>query len=472
MRGRLWLVRFALLVVVSGIVLSPLAVRGAAPSPQPVGWNHAPSAIALPSSAAYPAVVAYRELRMSFADKSFEKAELLLEYANQDAAAIATMTRRQEYVSAAAHFPTYQHTFDRCVTWLLMAEDRGNNTSYLLARVKNDHLAQQTALNDAVGSLPEWALEGVSSTRAHVATELLHAIQILEGDAGARNYAQLLVSAHPDLAGIWDTGAKPEPTPVAPPQVDSDVAGSVRPETSTATNAMQEAEPTISIVSLKLDEELVAPLGSTVVSCVLAQDKDPDDYTYSWWCSRGSLSTDGPQATWIAPEQEGTYEIAVTATDLHGNSATQSVEVRVGEQDNGLGMVEQNPEGEVANDVLQTAEDEGSTAGDSPAMVVPEITSLSATAEHHYLEQNLSGGYAILVSRDAEVHCDVVDATGLLFEWTIDGDGELSGSGETVRMTAPGRPGYVTVTVTVSNDEGEQDTGSLTFYVSTCTYCF
>lgn len=393
---------------------------------------------------------------MSLADRSFEKAELLLEYANQDAAAIAAMTRRQEYVSAAAHFPTYQHTFDRCIAWLLMAEDRGNNTSYLLARVKNDHVAQHTALADAVHSLPEWALEGVSSTRAHVAKEMLHAIQILEGDEGAENYARLLVSAHPDLAGIWDTGETPEPVPEVTGQVDPDIAGSIGAETSTAANAMQEAEPTIAIASLELDETLIAPRGSVGVSCILAQDLDADDYTYSWWCSRGSLTTDGQQATWIAPEQEGTYEITVTVTDLHGNSATQSIEARVGEEE----------------DVSQSAEDEISPAGESDTVVIPEIISLAASAEHHYLEQNLGGGYAILVSRDAEVHCDVVNAAGLSFEWTIDGDGELSGSGDTVRMTAPSRPGYVTVTVTVLNDEGEQDTDSLTFYVSTCTYCF
>ncbi len=468
MRVRLWLVRFGLLIVVSGIVLSPLAVRGATPSSQPVGWNHTPSVLNLPSSATYPAIVAYREFRMSFADKSYEKAELLLKYSNQDAAAIAMMSRRQEYVQAAAHFPTYQHTFDRCVAWLLLAEDRGNNVSHLLSRVKNDHLAQHSALAEAVDLLPEWALEGVVATRSHVATEMLHAVQILEGDDAATSYAQLLVSAYPDLAGIWDTEETQEPIEPDTPTAHRDVPGSVGAESSSATSAAHQAERKTSIIALTPDREHINPGESLVISCVLADGLAEDEHAYSWWCSRGSLVTDGPQATWIAPQQDGLYEISVTATDSEGRSDTLSIEVRVGHSEEALSAADYDANG----DESDPTDDDASNPQQVHAVVIPEIISLSATAEHHYIDQNLGGGYAILVSRSADVHCKVVDANGLSFEWTIEGNGELSGSGDTVRMTAPSRPGYVTVTVTVSNEDGEQDTGSLEFYVSTCTYCF
>ncbi len=473
MRGRLWCVRLLLLIIVSGIVLSPLAVSGAAPSSQPVGWNHSPSSFALPSSPAYPAVVAYRDMRMSLASRSFEKAELLLQFSNQDAAAINTMIRRQEYVTARGHFITYQHTFDRCIAWLLTSSDMGNNVSYLLSRVKSDHLAQQSALAEAVEMLPDWALEGVGETRTHVAQEILHAIEILEGGDAAASYARLIVSAYPELAVPREPGGTAEE-----PSVESQLTQQV-PSTAVAAQSSppppdeQRSNGGPTIEKLVLADERIDSGESTIVSCVLASaDEDQGNLRYAWWCSRGSLVTNGPEATWFAPDRDGTYEISVTVTDPDGKNDTRSIQVRVGNIGDGLSATEFEVKGHGDPDGSNSTGEDPAPVEDVYTAVIPEIVSLTATAEHHYLDQNLGGNYAILVSRDAEVHCEVVDSTGLSFEWTVTGDGELSGSGDTIRMTAPSRPGYVTVSVTVSNAEGEEDTRSLTFYVTSCTYCF
>ncbi|MBN1152616.1 MAG: hypothetical protein JXA58_05335, partial [Dehalococcoidia bacterium] len=199
MRGKLWCLRLTLLLIVSAVVLSPLAVRGASVASQPVGWNHDPSTLLLPSSPTYPAVLAYRDFRMFMAERSFEKAELLLDFANQDAAAIGTLARRQDFVSSASHASAYQETFDRCVGWLVIADERGNDMSYLLARVKNDHLAQQVALAHAIAAMPDWSKEGVLAARRHAAEVLVETIRLVEGFEAAQSYISSVGSMLPEL---------------------------------------------------------------------------------------------------------------------------------------------------------------------------------------------------------------------------------------------------------------------------------
>lgn len=166
MRGKLWCLRLILLILVSAVVFSPLAVRGASLASQPVGWNHDPSTLLLPSAPTYPAVVAYRDIRMRMTERSFEKADLLLSFANQDAAAISTMARRQDFVTSANHASIYQQTFDRCVGWLVIADERGNDVSYLLSTVKNDHIAQQVALGQTLTIMPDWSQQSIQSARS------------------------------------------------------------------------------------------------------------------------------------------------------------------------------------------------------------------------------------------------------------------------------------------------------------------
>ncbi len=115
MRGGLWLARLLLLCAASFVVFSPLVVRGEATVPQADRWQYDVSGLMLPSSPVYPAVSAYREARMGLTEGSPHKAELSLMFANEDAAAIGALVRRQEYVDAVNHSGTFQEDFDRCV---------------------------------------------------------------------------------------------------------------------------------------------------------------------------------------------------------------------------------------------------------------------------------------------------------------------------------------------------------------------
>jgi len=460
LRGALWSIRLLLLVVVSGIVLSPLAVSGAASSPQPVGWNHDPSALTLPSSPIYPGVIVYRDIRMSLADHSFERAELLLGFSNDDAAAISTMARRQEYVVAAAHGSAYLDTFSRSVAWLLVASERGNNVSYLLSRLKNDHMAQQSALGEAAELLPEWSSVGLASIRVQAVAILLDATQTLEDGDAARSYKRALVAMHPELSNLLQEAQHGDQL------VDPSLSALIIPDTGPVedSSADQTSEVEIlsdppSLAALHAEQNPVLP-GDTISITAMLGSGESEDLRYSWWCSRGRLVADSTHATWTAPDIDGVCEINLTVTDARGRRDIRGVEI----------WVLDDLEGSVEGDSPSNQEE---PATDQPIRpVYPEILSLTATADHKFLNQNLGGGYAILVSREAELRCEVVDAAGLTFEWIVEGDCEITGSGHTVMMKAPARSGYFTVTVTVSNSDGEQDSHSLTFYASTCTICF
>lgn len=453
MKGRLWCLRLTLLLVVSALVFSPLAVRGASLASQPVGWNHDPSSLLLPSSPSYPAVVVYRDVRMSVASRSFEKSELLLDFANQDAAAINIMAQRQDFVSSASHSTVYQQTFDRCLGWLVIADDRGNDVSYLLSRVKNDHLAQQVAMGRALTAMPEWSHESLEAARSHAVMVLLEAIRLLEGNEAAESYAAGLASMMPELELPQASPTKPAPSVI----VVSPVAAPAEASAEASGDASIADAP--AITSLRASSKSVYFGDKVSITCALFYEGN-DELNFSWWCSRGNLVANGTEATWTAPSRPGVYEINVTVSDSLGRGDSRSVEIQVTEEyDEESDSTSGDEEGE------EPGVDEESDAS-------PEIVGLSLSADHKYLEESLGGGYSMLVSRSCAVQCIVADPAGLDFEWTATGGGRITGSGDTVTLTVPASPGYVKVTVTATNQNGEQDSASVTVYVSTCTYCF
>ncbi len=454
MRGRLWCIRLLLLLVVSALVLSPLAVSGASVASKPIGWNHDPSTLMLPSSPVYPAVVAYRDVRLSMADPSYEKAGLLLDFADQDAAAINTMARRQDFVSSANHATAYQDTFDRCVGWLVIADERGNDVSYLLSRVTNDHYAQQAALGEAVKLMPDWSSQGIEAARAHASEVLLQAIDLLGGEDAARTFVSNMALLNPDLVLTLPEASVPDPEP---PQA-IEISPALDMQTDDPLGDAEEVPAAPAIISLSADSPAVEFGDAVGISCTLASG-DLEDLSYAWWCARGNLVASGTEATWSAPDRAGTYEISFTISDSLGRSDTKSVEVRVLE----------------SNDSTNDTSDEvdgSDTTIDDPSDAPAHIDGLVLTADHKYLSQSLVGAYSILVSRSCTVQCLVEDPDGLEFDWSATKGGKIAGSGEAVTFTAPSSPCYLDLSVTVTNARGEQETTSITIYVTTCTYCF
>ncbi len=441
MRGGLWLVRLSLLCAVSLLVFSPLVVRGEAALPQPARWQYDVSGLMLPSSPVYPTVSAYRQVRMELTEGSPDKAKLSLSYANNDAAAIGALVQRQEYVDAINHTGTFQKDFDRCVGWIVMARERGSDVSSLLARLKNDHLGQQVVLGEAVTQLPEWAFEGLSATRGHVAQVLLEAVEVLEGWESADEYLRMLSSIDADLGSrltVQSTMVVQAETPPPAPSVSTVV------ETD---DGDKPNDPPV-IVALSINHDDVEVGTKCTVLCQVKVE-DQADLNYAWSCSEGKLSPKGREATWTAPDEAGKYSIEVTVTDGLGQIDSKAIRVRVRESE----------------------DDAQSTSNPTPgSSASPEIVNVSATADHKFLEESMVG-YAILVGRCCEISCEVEDDDGFSYEWETTA-GEITGSGDTVTWCSPHAACNEEVTVTVSNSSGEQDSVTLYFHVTTCTQCF
>ena len=460
MKGGLWLIRILLLIGVSLLVFSPLAVHGEAQTPAPVRFDYDVSELMLPSSPVYPVVTTYREARMSFAERSPDKAAVALTYANEDAAAIGQLVQRNEFVAAINHCNVYRENFDLSVGWLAIAQERGNDVSPQLARAKNDHLGQQAVLQEATAGMPEWAIEGMDTTRAHAAALLLEGIREIEGGRAVSLYASTLEAVYPGLvneAAVFSSNPVEveQVEPQSDPIVIDGTADLGRAEAGTESTQVVLAPPP-DIASLSLSPDTVEPDGTCQVKCSVISEEG-QQLEYLWLCSSGDIDGNGDEATWTAPSRTGTYKVVVTVTDSDGQNDSLAIDIRVREK-------QEEPAEDTEEDDEIEAESHAPLAGST------EILGFQVTAEHKYLEPSMVG-YSILVGRACTIQCDVEDPSAVTFEWTATA-GQLTAEGNTLLWKSPERASNQEVTVTVTNDSGDTTTETIPFHVTTCSQCF
>ena len=84
--------------------------------------------------------------------------------------------------------------------------------------------------------------------------------------------------------------------------------------------------PVISSVTAKPATVLY---GDSVALTCIASDPEDDAITYAWSASEGTITGTGKEATWIAPNKDGNFNITVTLTDYPGAKTTGNVMVTV-----------------------------------------------------------------------------------------------------------------------------------------------
>ena len=82
------------------------------------------------------------------------------------------------------------------------------------------------------------------------------------------------------------------------------------------------------ILSLTASDSLVAGGGSVLLVCT-ATDEDGDNLGYIWKCASGTLTSDGNEATWVAPLTTGIYFISCTVVDGYGASDATTIAIEV-----------------------------------------------------------------------------------------------------------------------------------------------
>jgi hypothetical protein len=153
------------------------------------------------------------------------------------------------------------------------------------------------------------------------------------------------------------------------------------------------------------------------IRCV-ASDPDGDTISYEWSTTGGKFSGAGDVVSWVAPEQLGSYDVKVTVRDSKGSSSVASVTIRV--------VSNQDPE------ILSLVAD--------PPVVSPQGESTITC-----------------VARDP-------DNDVLTYLWEAS-EGSVTGVGDVVTWMAPDRGGEFTITVTVSDGKGGQNTAQVSVEV-------
>ncbi len=189
------------------------------------------------------------------------------------------------------------------------------------------------------------------------------------------------------------------------------------------------------IQSLAAFDEWVLPGASTYIS-TSALDADGDKVTYEWEATAGELFGEGDSIIWVAPAEEGSYRVTVCARDAYGGEETREVPISV-------------------------------TQGTAPTLgrfVVKPI--------NHGMLDFKDGVWDIFQGRSCTVKCMVTEgAEPFTYTWTADG-GTLTADGATATWDAPIGKGPTTITVDVTDVNGNTTTGTVLMNVETCTCRF
>ncbi len=176
------------------------------------------------------------------------------------------------------------------------------------------------------------------------------------------------------------------------------------------------------IVDLFASTDKIVPLSVVLITCE-AFDPDYDELTYTWTCSDGEITGDGPEVEWVAPQSEGLHRLFVTVDDGRGGTVEASLALRVRE----------NRPPEIPVMKSQVDEDIG--------WVVP--------------------GAAVYVWCEAEDP----DGDDLTYQWSAT-EGDVFGQGPAVIWLAPDELGTHWITVMVADPYGEESTRAIPVTVS------
>jgi hypothetical protein len=182
------------------------------------------------------------------------------------------------------------------------------------------------------------------------------------------------------------------------------------------------------------------PLQESTLNCALGSDDD-GTLKYRWSSEQGTIRGEGKEVAWTAPETPGNYRVTVEVSNSKGEGVTFSKAFKV------------------TNDPYNNE--------------TPDATI--------YLKLSLPSGTVVKgaahprVWSTSEIQCVVADkdTSELTYKWTaptgkLAGNGLESGKANRVGWIAPGVAGDYTVSVVVTDKQGNSATGEVAFNVYCC----
>jgi hypothetical protein len=190
----------------------------------------------------------------------------------------------------------------------------------------------------------------------------------------------------------------------------------------------------IPVIHYMSSEHQITPSSESQVRCV-ATDADKDMLTFTWSASGGTVTGDGEEITWTAPETTGDYIITATVNDGKGGEVSQSVTISVTPAPNHVPVVT----------LIVTVH------GKDPVTVTPSTDPISMKK-----------------TASAEIECIAEDPDGdeIDFKWAAT-EGRINGEGSTVTYFAS-ESGDHAITVTAMDSQGGQTKVSAYIHVPCC----
>ncbi len=195
------------------------------------------------------------------------------------------------------------------------------------------------------------------------------------------------------------------------------------------------------------DRDWVRPGEECAVRCQ-ASDIDGDVLTYTWSADAGTISGEGGDVTWTAPDVEGDFTIRVVVTDGYGGEYS-------------------------AHTVVKTAVNQ--------PLVVKDlvVTALDEPAYLNFYDERIK----VLKGKSYLIRCDVNEPLRIVsYEWSDGGPVCVFPVGSerfvfelapnVIRWTAPLERGDFTITVVARDAEGHYAEKSMVVNVETCTCAF
>lgn len=181
-------------------------------------------------------------------------------------------------------------------------------------------------------------------------------------------------------------------------------------------------------------EHEVTPLTEIQIRCV-ATDADKDTLTYTWSTLGGTITGDGSEITWTAPESSGDYVITATVTDTNGGETTDSITIAVTPAPNHIPVLT----------LVITI------YGKDPV-------TFTQSTEPLKMKKNST----------AEIKCIAEDPDGdeISFRWAAT-EGEIKGEGNTVTYYSY-ESGDIAITVTAIDSQGGQAKASIYLNIPCC----
>ncbi len=419
-----------IIVAVSVVAIVPgLAVAGVS---MPDDYN----VDRLPDSQTYFITSFKRTITGFFTFGTQNEARLALKYANEDMLIINKLCDEDKYQVAEEHCQEFLKHFTEATRLTVTArfKDGERDAAILIEALKQSNIWQRDMLTEILEQTPATVHERFLEAMDNSSSRLGDAIGTIYG-AGEERHFLLALEPHPEF-----TSYQTSPDITGIPLGNNDeqvlsVAPTIEPVIENAPESAGSIQ-TLTISSLETDDDRVSPGDECRIECNTVS-ADGDNLNYEWSASGGEINGEGSVITWIAPKEADRYKITVRISNEQGDEVSEYLRIEV------------------------------------IAVDPPEIEEIVVNPHDpkYLIEQPFSKKYVILTHQSCELECVVPGQDAYTYEWYTS-KGEISGSGSTITWTAPGSKQIVTVTVKVSDGNGNTVEQDVIFDVRTCQSCF